>query len=91
MGDDEPFGWDAPLERTVAHARDAVTVARLLARRPPMCPLVRAALERVLLKTLRAWSCGRQRTVRPGAPTRRMLELVLQTAHVLQPRKGESR
>ena len=91
MGDDEPLGSNATLARTLIAARDATTVARLLAARPPCCPLVRAAFARVLAQTLSAWSFEREPYVRPRAAARRKLEPALQTAHALQPRKGEAR
>jgi hypothetical protein len=54
MGKDDPLGWNATLERTVIAARNTAIVARLLAARPPCCPLVRAAFRRVLAQTLSA-------------------------------------
>jgi hypothetical protein len=91
MGDDDPLGWNATLARTLIAAQDAAIVARLLAARPPCCPLVGAAFARVLAQTLRAWSSGREHRVRPRAAARRKLEPALQTAHALQPRIGEAR
>jgi hypothetical protein len=91
MGDDDPLGSNAALARTLIAARDAATVARLLAARPPCCPLVRAAFARVLAQTLNAWSFVCEPHVRPRAAPRRTLEPALQTAHTLQPRKGEAR
>jgi hypothetical protein len=91
MGNHASFGWDATLEKALIAARDAATVARLLAARPPCCPLVRAAFARVLAQTLGAWPQEPQRCVRPDADARRTLEPALQTAHALQPRKGEAR
>ena len=91
MGEHDPLGWNATLERTVIAARNAAIVARLLAIRPPCCPLVRAAFARVLAQTLSAWSFEREPHVRPRAAARRKLEPALQTAHALQPRKGEAR
>lgn len=91
MGDDDPLGSSAARARTLIAARDAATVARLLAARPPCCPLVRAAFARVLAQTLNAWSFERAPHVRPRAAARRKLEPALQTAHTLQPRKGEAR
>jgi len=90
MGDDNPLGWNATLEKTVTAARNTATVARLLAARPPCCPLVRAAFARVLAQTLSIWSFEREPYVRPRAAARRKLEPALQTAHALQPRKGEA-
>jgi hypothetical protein len=90
MGDDEPVGWNATLERTLLTARHAATVTRLLARHPPGCPLVRAAFERVLARTVGAWSFDHERCVRAQATARRKLEpVLLQRALALQPRKGE--
>jgi hypothetical protein len=40
----------------VTAKRNSAIVARLLARRPPHCPVVRCALERILRRTLAAWS-----------------------------------
>jgi hypothetical protein len=92
MEDDGPFGWHATLQRIIPTARDAATVTRLLARRPTHCPLMRCAFERVLLQTLEAWSRDDPERVRPAGRARRTLEpVLLQTAHVLQPRKGEAR
>ena len=92
MEDDGPFGWHATLQKIIPTARNAATVTRLLARRPPHCPFVRCAFERVLLQTLEAWSCNDPERVRPAAFARRTLEpVLLQAAQVLQPRKGEAR
>jgi len=91
MGKDDPLSWNATPERTVIAARNTVIVARLLAARPPRCPLVRAAFRRVLAQTLSAWTFEGEPYVRPRAAARRKLEPALQTAHALQPRKGETR
>ncbi len=91
MGDDDPFGGDATLSKTLSTARVGATVARLLAVRPPCCPLVGAAFARVLMRTLVAWSPEGEKRVRPRSRSRRTLEPALQTAHALQPRKGEAR
>jgi hypothetical protein len=91
MEDDGPFAWRAALQGIIPTAHEAATVARLLARRPPHCPFVRCALERVLLQTLYAWSRDKTVRVRPAASTRRTIEPALQAAHVFQPRKGEAR
>ena len=91
MEDDGTFGWHATLQRIIPTARDAAIVTRLLTRRPTHCPFMRCAFERVLLQTLEAWSCNDSESVRPAGLARRTLEPVLQTAHVLQPRKGEAR
>lgn len=92
MEDDGPFGWHAALRKIAPTARAAATVTRLLARRPPHCPLVRRAFELILLETLEAWSRDEPVRVRPALRARRTLEpALLQAAHVLQPRKGEAR
>lgn len=91
MGDDDPLGRNATLARTLIAARNAALVARLLAARPPRCPLVHAAFARVLAQTLSAWSFERAPCVRPRAAARRKQEPALQTAHDLQPRKGDAR
>jgi hypothetical protein len=91
MADDGPLDWHAALEKVIPALRDAAIVARLLARRPPHCPFVRDALERILRRTLVAWSRNDPERVRPAAVARRTLETALQTAHDFQPRKGEPR
>lgn len=91
MGHHEPAGRNATSERSLLTARTAATVARLLALRPPHCPLVHAALARVLARTIGEWSAGYGRRVRPRAPARRKLEPALQPAHTDQPRKGAGR
>jgi hypothetical protein len=91
MGKYEPCGWNATLERTLLTARHAATVTRLLAGHPPCCPLVRAAFERVLARTVGAWALDCAPRVRVPAPPRRKLEpVLLQRAHALQSRKGEA-
>ena len=91
MGYHEPGGWNATLERTLLTAHGAATVTRLLAARPPCCPLVRAAFARVLAQTIGAWSSGFEPFVRPRAPARRKLEPAPPPARTVQPRKGEAR
>lgn len=91
MGYHEPAGWNATLERSLLTARNAATVTRLIAAHPPCCPLVRAALTRVLAQTIGAWSAGFEQFVRSRAPARRKLEPALQPAHTDQPRTGEGR
>jgi hypothetical protein len=91
MEDDGPFDWHAALHGVIPAACETATVTRLLARRPPHCPSVRSALERVLLQTVYAWSRDEPVRVRHAALARRTLEPALQTAHVFQPPKGEAR
>jgi hypothetical protein len=91
VGYDESGDSNATLERAALTARNAATVTRLLAAHPPCCPLVRAALARVLAQTLAAWSSGFEPFVRPRAPARRTREPALRRAHTDQPRTGEGR
>jgi hypothetical protein len=92
MENDGPFGWHATLRKIVPTAREAATMTRLLARRPPLCPVVHRAFEFILLETLAAWSRDEPLRVRPAVRARQTLESALaQAAHVLQPRKGEAR
>lgn len=91
MEDDHPLARHSTLTLIMLTARDAVTVTRLLALRPPCCPLVRAAFARVLLETLNAWSRESRPSVRPAADARRTPEPALRVAREPQPRKGEAR
>jgi hypothetical protein len=92
MGEHEPCGWNATLERTLLTARNAATVTRLVTLHPPCCPLVRAAFEHMLARTVGAWSLDYRAPVRAQATARRKLEpVLLQRARALQPRKGEAR
>jgi hypothetical protein len=91
MEDDGPFDWHAALHGVIPAACETAIVTRLLARRPPHCPFVRSALERVLRQTLAVWLRDEPERVRPAALARRTLEPALQTAHVFQPPKGEAR
>jgi hypothetical protein len=91
MEDGGPFDWHAGLHGVIPAARHAAIVTRLLARRPPHCPFVRCAFERILRQTLAVWLRDEPERVRPAAFARRTLDPALQTAHVFQPPKGEPR
>ena len=91
MGYDKPGASNMTLERTALTARNAATVTRLLAAHPPCCPLVRAAIARVLALTIGVWSSGCTEPVRPRAPARRTLEPAFPRARTDQPRTGEGR